>query len=128
MKWNQRITQAREAKKLKKVELGRLIKVSAPTITDWESGKIESLKAENLMKLCDALDITEDWLMNGEKPSSPPSLAQSMSAQCETADELRILTAYRLGDDTARRTFTIVADGVLSKAQDGGRSQAQKTR
>ena len=127
MKWNQRLTQAREAKNLRKSELGRLIKVSAPTITDWESGEIESLKAENLMKVCEALGVTEDWLMNGQE-DAPPSLARSMSAKCETADELRILAAYRLADDTARRTFNLVADGVLSKVYDDSRSSAQIAR
>ena len=51
-------------------------------------------------------------------------LAEQMSLSCETAEELRLLTAYRLADETARRTFDIVIDSVLSAAKDGERRRA----
>lgn len=126
MKWNQRLTQAREAKNLSKSALARLLKISAPTMTHWESGEIESIKGENLMKLCRTLEITEDWLMNGQPPMrpGPATLPHSMQVRCETADELRLLTAYRLADEVARRTFDVVVDGVLSTSADAERRKA----
>lgn len=126
MKWNQRLTQAREAKNLSKSALARLLKISAPTMTHWESGEIESIKGENLMRLCRALDITEEWLMNGKEPmrQAAPSLGNTMAATCETADELRLLTAYRLASAEVRAGF----DGTVKFILDGEQSGVRKSQ
>lgn len=127
MKWNQRLTKAREAKGLSKSEFVRLIKVSNATVTNWENGKVEMIKGENLINVCRALGVTEDWLMNGtEARNAQISLSDSMSAKCETADELRLLTAYRLADDVGRRAFNAVANNVLTGADTGDARQAKR--
>lgn len=66
MTWNTRLTHAREAAGLTKSKLAVLVGVSPPTVTDWESGAIASLSAENLLALCDVLHMTPHWLMRGE--------------------------------------------------------------
>ena len=71
MNWNKRLTEARIAQGLGKSELAREIGVSAATLTNWENGKVESIKGENLMKVCVALNCSESWLMRGS--DSPPS-------------------------------------------------------
>lgn len=123
MKWNQRLTQAREAKNLSKSALARLLKISAPTMTHWESGEIESIRGENLMRLCRTLDITEEWLMNGKEPMRPtaPSLGGTMEARAETADELRLLTAYRLASPQVRAGFDGTVKFILDSEQGGAR-------
>jgi phage repressor protein C with HTH and peptisase S24 domain len=64
MNWHTRITQARTAKKLKKSELAKLIGVSAATITMWESGQTKRIAGQNLMKVCDVLEISPAWLLD----------------------------------------------------------------
>lgn len=66
MTWNTRLTHAREAAGITKSKLALLVGVSPPTMTDWESGAIASLSAENLLALCDVLNMTPHWLMRGE--------------------------------------------------------------
>jgi transcriptional regulator with XRE-family HTH domain len=65
--WNKRITKARIAAKLSKSELARLAGVSNPTVSDWESGEIKKLEAENLLKVCDAMRVSPRWLLYGKE-------------------------------------------------------------
>lgn len=65
MNWHIRLTQAREAKNIKKSAFARLVGVSAPTVTDWENGETKMIEGANLIKVCNALDITPDWLLHG---------------------------------------------------------------
>jgi phage repressor protein C with HTH and peptisase S24 domain len=65
MNWHKRLTEAREAKNIKKSALARMIGVSAPTVTDWENGETKMIEGANLMKVCSALNITPEWLLHG---------------------------------------------------------------
>jgi len=72
--WHQRLTAAREALGITKAELARRVKVSAPTVTDWESGKIKTPDAPHLLRLCQVLGRSTYWLMDGRSdPSLPPT-------------------------------------------------------
>lgn len=63
MNWHTRITQARTAKNLKKSDLAKLIGVSPATITMWESGQTKKIEGQNLLAVCQILDINPGWLM-----------------------------------------------------------------
>lgn len=63
--WNERLKKARVAKGINKSELARRIGISPPTVTDWERGDIQEIKADNLMRVCAALDTTPDYLLHG---------------------------------------------------------------
>ncbi|WGG48945.1 XRE family transcriptional regulator [Rugamonas sp. DEMB1] len=65
MNWHTRLTQAREAKGLKKSAFARLVGVSPPTVTDWENGDTKMIVGANLIKVCAVLDVAPDWLMHG---------------------------------------------------------------
>src|ERR1700741_4794205 len=65
MKWYERLKQAREAKGIKKSHFAAMIGVKPATITEWERGDTESPAASNVLKICECLSITPDWLMNG---------------------------------------------------------------
>lgn len=65
MNWHKRLTQAREAKELKKSAFAKLVGVSAPTVTDWENGNTKMIEGANLMKVCSTLSITPEWLLHG---------------------------------------------------------------
>lgn len=66
MNWNERITQARTAKSIKKVDLAKQLGVSPATITQWESGVTKEIKGANLTNLCAALGVEPGWLLNGD--------------------------------------------------------------
>lgn len=57
---------------MKKSELARACKVAPPTVTDWESGAIKTLEAENMLRICDALGIDPWWLVLGKGNFDPP--------------------------------------------------------
>lgn len=65
MNWHKRLTQAREAEGLKKSAFAKLIGVSAPTVTDWENGDTKMIEGANLIKVCNLLKVTPDWLLHG---------------------------------------------------------------
>lgn len=109
MTWNKKITQAREARGIKKSELARMVGVSAPTVTDWESGEIKKIDGENLLKLSAALGVTADWLLNGSVKSQPPALQvvgqdqdQEKNDLVDLNDLIELALMYREADDLAR--------------------------
>lgn len=64
--WNERLTIARKARGYNKSELARGVDVSNPTVTDWESGEIKKLEGENLLNICEFLQISSRWLILGK--------------------------------------------------------------
>lgn len=64
--WNKRLTKARADIGWSKTKLAQEVGVSNPTVTDWESGDIKKLEAENLLKICEVLSIRPRWLQFGE--------------------------------------------------------------
>lgn len=80
MNWHKRLTQAREAKGIKKSAFAKLVGVSAPTVTDWENGDTKMIEGANLIKVCAALAISPEWLLNGIGEPSSNALAISMGA------------------------------------------------
>lgn len=65
MRWNERITIAREALGIKKAEFARRVGVSTATTADWESGKIKMIDGEHLVKVAKVLKVTPEWVMTG---------------------------------------------------------------
>ena len=127
--WKQRLKHAREAKGLNKTEFRKLVGVSSPTVSDWEksieTGGIKEITGPNLVKVCQVLGITADFLYSGqEAPRQPPQLADSLRLTIETAEELRVLTAYRIADKIGRSTFDSATDAILDRMQHSTRKQA----
>ena len=77
--WKQRLMQAREAKGLNKTEFAKAVRVSNPTVTDWEKsvadGGIKEISGIRLTKVCEVLGIDATWLLHGkgQAPAAPPS-------------------------------------------------------
>lgn len=61
-----RIAYARIASGLTQDQLAKRIGVSKGAISQWETGLIKGLTAENLMKLADAVEASERWIMMGK--------------------------------------------------------------
>lgn len=68
MTWHTRLTQARTARKIKKIDFARRVGVSPPTVTQWENGETKKIEGENLVKVCRILNISADWLLYGTGP------------------------------------------------------------
>ena len=123
--WKQRLKIAREAKAFKKTEFAKLVGVSNPTVSDWEksvaSGGIQEITGPKLAKVCQALEITVDWLYFGkEAPAPKPAhLPDSMRLTIETAEELRVITAYRIADRLGRIAIHSATDAVLERMHGG---------
>jgi len=119
--WKQRLKVAREAKGLNKTEFSKLVGVSNPTVTDWEksvdSGGIQEITGPKLARVCQVLGITVDQLYSGKEapPAEPPGLPDSLRLTIETAEEMRVLTAYRIADKLGRRAFDATTDAVLER-------------
>ena len=127
--WKQRLKHAREAKGLNKTEFRKLVGVSSPTVSDWEksvdTGGIKEITGPKLVKVCQVLGITADYLYSGqEAPRQPSQLADSLRLTIETAEELRVLTAYRIADKIGRSTFDSATDIILERMQHSTRKQA----
>jgi len=65
MSWNARLQNIRIDRGLNKAELARRVGVSAPTVTDWESGKIQNIESNNLQKVARVLGVTVEFLLTG---------------------------------------------------------------
>lgn len=74
MKWFERLRQAREAKGYKKSHFAKAIGVQPPTITEWERGDTVAPSASNVMKICQVLNITTEWLMQGPAANGPDGI------------------------------------------------------
>ncbi|UJS26255.1 helix-turn-helix domain-containing protein [Thiothrix winogradskyi] len=97
-----RIKKARIAANLKKIEISRRVGVSAPTVSDWESGKIKSIEGENLMRLSRVLGVSPEWLLTGrdggnlaplEHPSPPDQASNDESPS--SPQEIALLELFR---------------------------------
>ena len=109
MTWHKRLAQAREAKEINKSAFAKLVNVSAPTVTDWESGKIKMIDGVNLLKVCDVLGISPKWLMHGKPDTNATDVAPVMNLEHQFeppqalmqwiyGEEGEILSCYRATD------------------------------
>lgn len=128
--WKQRLRQARQAKGLNKTKFANLVKVSNPTVTDWEKsvsdGGIKEIAGGNLTKICSVLGVTPHWLIHGGEGAPAPAgnepaasgseqegrLTESLKLRVETAEELRMLTVYRLAGPDGRSAINTVVEQV----------------
>lgn len=77
----QRIKQARRASvpTISQQQLADACGVSQSAVSLWESGGVETLVGENLMRAAQALSVTPEWLLEGSGPG--PGEAQRAALQ-----------------------------------------------
>jgi phage repressor protein C with HTH and peptisase S24 domain len=66
-----RIKMAREKKGMKKADLARTLGIKPVNITTWESGETAPAR-ERMPDVARALDVTVDWLLNGDRTRDTP--------------------------------------------------------
>ena len=132
----ERIAEAMHDAGKSQAELARACEVKAASVSDWISGKTQTMKAATAMRAADFLGVNVLWLTEGrgQKSKSLPSpaplgsklipvqVAQSDnpdSNQNIPADEQVILEAYRLADEPGRAALRWAADQCLSKSRSG---------
>lgn len=87
MTWHLRLTQAREAAGFSKSKLGQLVGVSVQAVAQWESGQVVSLAGDNLLAICDALDVSPVWLVRGTGPTPPQLSPEAPGGETATLGE-----------------------------------------
>lgn len=60
----ERIFYQMKSKSISQKEFAKILGVEAPTVTDWKTGRSFSFM-KKLKPIADALETTEDWLLNG---------------------------------------------------------------
>lgn len=71
MKLGQRVREIREGKKISQRQLAMKTGIAAATMSRLESGKFQSLNAESLRKVAEALEVTVDYLVGKTAEMSP---------------------------------------------------------
>lgn len=60
---HERIKAARQQRKLSQKKMAELLEISQPGYQQLESGKYPDMKISTLVKLCDILQISADWVL-----------------------------------------------------------------
>lgn len=119
--WKKRLTLVRTAKFPKKVDFARAVNVSTATTTDWEKtiadGGIKELSGLNLVKICNVLGITPNWLLHGTIPEIPEDqpFSELAGVQWVSDDEAELLKLYRSADFEGRRLLRVMANNVTKR-------------
>jgi len=68
----ERLEHARKARGLTPPQLAKTVGVSRAVVGQWERGRSKNIKNKHMIRLCDALQINERWLVTGEGPRDAP--------------------------------------------------------
>lgn len=76
-----RIQRSRKAARLTQMEFSEKIDVSTQYISDLERGVV-GCSVSTLIKICDTLDVSADFILMGKEPEppKPPALSEEFSA------------------------------------------------
>lgn len=64
---HERIRLARNTRKISQKQMAEFLEISQPGYQQMESGKYPDMKVSTLIKLCDILDVSADWLLGREE-------------------------------------------------------------
>jgi transcriptional regulator with XRE-family HTH domain len=120
--WNLRLADLCGSKNIGPTELSRLCKVSAPTASGWLTGKIKTLEAPSLLKICDVFGVDPWWLVLGIDKGKAP-ITEDKSPLSSEAQKLILWVARVDGlGDPARKLFAHIhaalqVAGALTQVQ-----------
>lgn len=63
--WHERLRHALEQRNMRPKDLSDKVKVKPASVSDWLSGETKKIEGENLIRVCDALNINAKWLIFG---------------------------------------------------------------
>lgn len=100
-----KIRQCRELNHMSQKYVALSVGVSAPMVSQWESG-IKKPSMENLVKLASLFGVTTDYLLD----HSP-----AMPAQDNSAEEHQLILVFRQLNQTGRNLLLASAESYLSQ-------------
>ena len=98
---SERIFYVMEQKNITKLELSRRTGIATSNISDWKKKKTNP-KADCLLSICDALEITPDQLLTG-KGIDPEYKDADMDYEVTKADIRILKQIHSLGDEQYKR-------------------------
>ena len=98
---SERIFYVMEQKNITQLELSRRTGIATSNISDWKKKKTNP-KADCLLSICDALDITPEQLLTG-KGIDPEYKDADMDYEVTKADIRILKQIHSLGDEQYRR-------------------------
>ena len=98
---SERIFYVREQKNITQLELSRRTGIATSNISDWKKKKTNP-KADCLLSICDALEITPDQLLTG-KGIDPEYKDADMDYEVTKADIRILKQIHSLGDEQYKR-------------------------
>ena len=98
---SERIFYVMEQKNITQLELSRRTGIATSNISDWKKKKINP-KADCLLSICDALEITPDQLLTG-KEIDPEYKDADMDYEVTKADIRILKQIHSLGDEQYKR-------------------------
>ena len=98
---SERIFCVMEQKNITQLELSRRTGIATSNISDWKKKKT-NLKADCLLSICDALDITPEQLLTG-KGIDPEYKDADMDYEVTKADIRILKQIHSLGDEQYKR-------------------------
>lgn len=81
MEWNERITFVRKAAGLTQEQLGQRLGVTRQAVSKWESAQTVP-DAVTIARLCEALDVSADYLLLGKEPNESSSTSYTPPDTC----------------------------------------------
>ena len=98
---SERIFYVMEQKNITQLELSRRTGIATSNISDWKKKKTNP-KADRLLSICDALEITADQLLTG-KGIDPEYKDADMDYEVTKADIRILKQIHSLGDEQYKR-------------------------
>ena len=98
---SERIFNVMEQKNITQLELSRRTGIATSNISDWKKKKTNP-KADCLLSICDALEITPDQLLTG-KGIDPEYKDSDMDYEVTKADIRILKQIHSLGDEQYKR-------------------------
>ncbi|MBR3569947.1 MAG: helix-turn-helix transcriptional regulator [Oscillibacter sp.] len=112
---NDRMKQAREAANLSQKQVALTLGVSAPTVSNWEAGKINPTVA-NLKELCHLYKVSADYLLElQDRPSL--SFAETRNQDAITTGEASLLQDFRELNEEGQEKILDFADDLIQSGK-----------
>ena len=83
--YGDRLKIARKKKNLTRVQLAKLCGITDKTIQNYESGRITPNRIDTSQRSAEVLDVTVDYLVNGEPEETEPTKADIEAVLAQTS-------------------------------------------
>lgn len=117
--WHDRLKFAREQIGVRPIDVAKEVGVSSATVSDWESGEIKKLEGENLLKVCEFLNISPRWLIFNKGEMTEISLSN---------DDLHALKINRALGSRERKAWYRAGDSLAEPDGDDGETPKHATQ